>query len=152
MIKPHIGVQFYQGKADKQSHISFLQVTVFGQPIPSTILTIQSKWKLESNYFFTKDSTIAFLSSFERRMRDFFPSGSLHLARANVCPTQPPLIACIIYKAHNLLNAITYKDSIHQMLIHQPRPYKGIKACSITSHLKKSPQQISHPENINSSS
>uniref|UniRef100_A0A2P2K2C9 Uncharacterized protein n=1 Tax=Rhizophora mucronata TaxID=61149 RepID=A0A2P2K2C9_RHIMU len=42
-----------------------------------------------------KDSTISFLSSFERRMRDFLPSEPLPLDKANVWPTQPPFTACM---------------------------------------------------------
>lgn len=68
------------------------------------------------NYLFIKDSTSAFLSSFERRIRDFFPPDSLCLARANVCPIQPPLIACMEFKRPPALST-NYKPSYGQLKV-----------------------------------
>jgi hypothetical protein len=51
-----------------------------------------------SYYVFIKDSIIPFLSSFDLRIRDFFPPESLHLAKANVWPTQTPFTACMMGK------------------------------------------------------
>ena len=62
------------------------------------------------DYFCIKDSTFAFLSSFECRIRDFFPPGSLHLARANVCPTHPPFIACMRIRRFSSLHHIHLND------------------------------------------
>lgn len=56
-----------------------------------------TKGNHHANYFFIKDSTISFLSSFERRIRDFLPPDSLLFARAYVWRlNQPPFVACMM--------------------------------------------------------